>query len=180
MQPSKKADECRCGQLSRLAEDPKNSIVFDVQLNEYHILRQNGSGYTLIYFCPFCGGSGPKSQRGKASDKKAMLIQQTHEIQPTANPEPPETQPQIDSSKPYDIYCIKPNREIVVYRNATFKGATALLPHPAGRIHFPDYVELEQANGQSVFIPRSSIFQFCASGTRLTGEVVAPDKSDAC
>jgi hypothetical protein len=46
-------------------------------------------------------------------------------------------------------------------------------------MHFPDYVELEQANGQPIFLPRSSIFRFCEPGTRFVGEVVAPNKPDA-
>lgn len=257
-----KGDECKCGQLARMAEEPRNSIEFDVQLNEYHIMRKDGSGYSLIHFCPFCGGRAPKSQRNslfhqltdaerhrlteltkelrtvqdviaglgepdlkglsmtvttrenegkpettqtypvmtysKLSDTaninvqiyptdrvaitfqgKAMLVQQTHEVHMTPSPKPPEPEPQIDARRRYDVYCIEPNREVVVYRNALFKGAAALLPHPGGRMHYPDYVELEQANGQPIFIPRSSIFRFCEPGTRLVGEVVTPNKPDA-
>ena len=254
--------ECNCGQLARLTGDSKNSIQFDAQLNEYHIMRANGSGYSLIHFCPLCGGQAPKSQRGRlfhqlsdverhrlaeltrdlrtvqdviaalgepdlkglsvtvttpaGEDKpettqtypvmtysklsgtaninvqifptdrvaitfqgKAMLVQQTHEVHMASSPKPPEPEPQIDTHKRYDVYCIEPNREVVVYRNALFKGAAALLPHFGGRMHFPDYVELEQANGQPIFIPRSSIFRFCEPGTKLVGEVIAPIKPDA-
>jgi hypothetical protein len=48
-----------------------------------------------------------------------------------------------------------------------------LLAAPGGRIHYPDYFQLEQANGQSLFVPPSSIFKFCERGTLLTGEEVA-------
>ena len=246
--------ECKCGHLSRLAEDSREAVKFDGQLNEYHILRKDGSGYSLIYFCPLCGGRAPKSKRDSAfhrltgaerhrlteltknlrtvqdviaalgepdvkglrltvttsetegqpettqtypamtysklsdaaiinvrvypSDRvgitfqgKPMLAQQTHEIHLAPGMKPPEPElPQVDTGKRYDIYCIEPNRQSVVYRNACFKGTAVLLPHPGGRMHYPDYVELEQANGRSIFLPRSSIFRFCEPGTAVTTE----------
>lgn len=254
--PEPNRTECSCGQLARLAEDARNSIEFDARLKEYHIARQNGGGYSLIYFCPFCGGRAPKSERNKLfhqlsdmernrlivltkdlrtvqevltalgepdhkrsnmtvttpekegkpettqtyevmaysklsdtaivnvqiypNDRvaitfqaKPMLIQQTHEVHVAPTVKPPEPEPQIDTQKRYDVYCVEPNRQSVVYRNARFKGSAALLPDRSGRRHFADYVELEQANGQSIFIPRSSIFRFCEPGTAVTGEAIA-------
>jgi len=256
--------ECKCGMLARIAEDPRDPVEFDPRLNEYHLMRKGGGGYSLIHFCPFCGGWAPKSQRSslfhrltdaerhrlmkltknlrtvqdviaafgepdakgfsmavttpekegkpettqsypgmtysKLSDiadvnvkvypndrvaitfqgkAKPMLFQQTHEVDFAPNVKPPQPEPQIDRSKRYDVFCIEPSREIVVYRNALFKGAAALLPHPGGLMHYPDYVELEQANGQSIFIPRSSICRFCEPGTTLVGEVIGPNKPDA-
>ncbi len=253
-------DECKCGLLARMAEDPRNAVDFDPQLNEYHIMRKGDGGYSLIYFCPFCGGRAPKSQRSglfqrltdaerhrlteltknlrtvqevvaalgepdvkglsmavttpekdgvpettrsypvmtytKLSDianvnvrvyptdrvaitfqGKAMLVQQTHEVHMSPSAKPPEPEPQIDTRKRYDVYCIEPNREIVVYRNALFKGAGTLLPPPGGRM-YPDFLELEQGNGQSIFISRSSIFRFCEPGTAVMAEVVAPGRSE--
>src|SRR6266702_1658353 len=100
------------------------------------------------------------------------------EFQPMPNPmlPQPEPQPQIDIRRRYDVYCIEPNREIVVYRSALFKGASTLLPGGGGRIVHHDFVELEQANGQSVFISRNSIFRFCEPGTAVVAEVVALNK----
>jgi hypothetical protein len=259
MPPRDETDECKCGLLARLAADPREGVEFDARLNEYHILRKDGSGYSLIYFCPSCGGRAPKSQRSslfhrlteaerhrlteltqdlrtvqevtaalgepdvkglrltvttpekeiqpettqsypaltysKLSDTaiiniqvypddkvgitfqgKPMLVQQTHEIHKVPSANPAEPGPQVDTGKRYDVYCIEPSRQNVVYRNARFKGAVALLPHPGGRMHYPDYVELEQANGQSIFIPRSSIFRFCEPGTLVIAEAVSSDK----
>ncbi len=31
-------------------------------MNEYHVVH--GNGRMMIYYCPFCGGSTPKSRRG--------------------------------------------------------------------------------------------------------------------
>jgi hypothetical protein len=109
---------------------------------------------------------------------KPMLVQQTHEIHMSPGPKPPDPGPQIDTLKRYDVYCIEPNREVVVFRNALFKGAAALLPNVGGRIYHHDFVELEQANGQSIFIPRSSIFRFCEPGTTWVGEIVDTQKPD--
>jgi len=95
------------------------------------------------------------------------------------SPSPPEPQPQIDTRKRYDIYCMEPRGEMIVYRKALFKGAVTLLPPPGGRMYYPDYIELEQANGQSIFVPRSSIHRFCEPGTTLVGEVVPRNPPDA-
>src|SRR5258708_6306124 len=92
---------------------------------------------------------------------------------PTIPPSQPEPQPQVDIARRYDVYCVDPNRAIVVYRNALFKGASSLLPGVGGRIVHHDFVELEQANGQSVFISRSCIFRFCEPGTAIVAEVLA-------
>ena len=62
---------------------------------------------------------------------------------------------------------------MVVYRNARFRGAGSLLLPPAARTGFSEFVELEQANGQSVFISRHFIFRFCEPGTEPAPEVVA-------
>jgi hypothetical protein len=258
-QPNEK-DECKCGLLARMAEDPSDPVEFDAQLNEYHITRQGDGGYSLVHFCPFCGGRAPKSKRSslfhrltdaerhrlceltknlrtvqdvfaalgepdvkglsmavttpekegmpettqsypvmtytKLSDianvnvqvypsdrvaitlqGKTMLIQQTHEVHMSPSAKPLEPEPQIDTRKRYDVYCIEPNRETVVYRNALFKGAGTLLPRPGGRM-YPDFVEVEQANGQSIFVSRTSIFRFCEPGTALVAEVVEPKKPD--
>jgi hypothetical protein len=223
-------------------------VAFDPRLNEYHITRKGNGGYTLVYFCPLCGGRAPTSKRGSLfqrldlkeqqrlfeltkelltvqdviaafgepdarrpfgmmvfstekegtpattqsypmmiysklsevadvhvtvypTDKvgitfeaKPMLVKQTHEIHAVPNLNPPEPEPQIDTSRRYDIYCVEPNQGVVVYRNARFKGAGSLLPSPGTRGGFSQFVELEQANGESVFLSRGSISRFCAAG----------------
>jgi hypothetical protein len=172
--------ECSCGQLARLAEDPRNSIEFDVQLNEYHIIRKDGTGYSLIHFCPICGGRAPKSQRSELSRGKARLVQQSHEVHMTPNPppSPSEQGPQIDTSKRYDVYCHEPIQGVVVYRSALFKGTGLLLPSAGGRITHQDFVELEQANGQTIFLTRHSIFRFCVAGTAIVAETLTRTEPD--
>ena len=62
--PPQRKEVCDCGNLERMADDPKCPVEFDAELNEYHITRQGG-GYSMIYYCPFCGGSTPKSRRSR-------------------------------------------------------------------------------------------------------------------
>jgi hypothetical protein len=70
----------------------------------------------------------------------------------------------VDTSKRYDICCTNGSQEVVVYRNARFKGIKHLF-----EVYEYDsqsgYVEIEQADGQTVFVARSSIIRFQESGT---------------
>lgn len=78
------------------------------------------------------------------------------EVQKT--PEP------IDTSKHYDVYCAERGQE-VVYRNARFKGWSTLLPK--GQHDFAaEFIELEQADGITLFIALTSIIKFCPHGQK--------------
>lgn len=69
----------------------------------------------------------------------------------------------IDSSKRYDVYCLEGGQEVVVYCNALLKGTKFLF-----RKNYWDtlsqFVELEQADGKTVFLALSSIIKFCEHG----------------
>ena len=130
----------------------------------------------------FCEACGREFMQNSPDFKGVSVSRPTSRVEihaePNPNPLPLPSEPEIDTSKKWDVYCIDADRQIILYRNALFKGSACLLPHPGGRTHYPGYVELEQANGQSVFLPRSSIFRFCRPGTTLVGETVAPHKPD--
>jgi hypothetical protein len=254
MAPSNESGECKCGELARMADDPKDPVEFDPKLNEYHLPRSDNSGYSIVRFCPLCGGRAPASKRASLFQKldeterhrlseltkdlrtvqdviaafgqpdvriplrmtvitpekqglpetsqsypvmiynnlsevavihatvypndkvaisfqtKPMLVKQTHEGHFTPAQKTPEAEPEIDTRRAYDIYCAEPGQGVVVYRNARFKGAGSLLPSPGTRGGFSQFIELEQSNGQSVFISRGSIFRFCEPGTRPAAE----------
>jgi len=76
----------------------------------------------------------------------------------------------IDMAKRYDVYCNEQN-QMVVYRNARFTGKKNLFPS-AGYEVFSEFIELEQENGQMIFIARAAILKFCihggASGSETT------------
>jgi hypothetical protein len=80
----------------------------------------------------------------------------------------------VDTSKRYDVYCTEQTQEVVIYRNALFKGAKSLFPkHQDDSLS--EFVELEQADGQTIFIARYSVIKFCEPGVMPSPETV-PDK----
>jgi len=81
----------------------------------------------------------------------------------------------VDTSKRYDVYCSERDREVVVYRNALFKGTQYLLP----KNHYDtlaQFLELEQADGQTIFIARYSVIKFCEPGVTPNPEPVPGEK----
>jgi Clp amino terminal domain, pathogenicity island component len=91
------------------------------------------------------------------------------------NEESPEPQSDtIDTSKRYDVYCTEHDQEVVVYRNALFKGAKALFPKDRYDT-LAKFVELEQADGQTVFVALYSVIRFCEPGATPNPET-APGK----
>jgi ATP-dependent Clp protease ATP-binding subunit ClpA len=78
----------------------------------------------------------------------------------------------IDTSKRYDVYCNEQNK-VVVYRNALFKRKKNLFPTSDYEV-FSEVIELEQSDGQTIFIARASLIKFCASGVSPGSEAV-PD-----
>jgi ATP-dependent Clp protease ATP-binding subunit ClpA len=78
---------------------------------------------------------------------------------PQAPSPPPDL---VDTSKRFDVYCLEGN-QTVVYRNALFKGIKRLMLRSQSDI-LSAFLELEQADGQIVFLARSSIIKFCDPG----------------
>ena len=78
----------------------------------------------------------------------------------------------IDTSKRYDVYCTERNQEVVVYRNALFKGIRKLF---SGNQYdtMSEFLELVQANGETIFLSRFSVVKFCEHGTTPGGEIIS-------
>jgi hypothetical protein len=83
------------------------------------------------------------------------------------------TRPEVDPSKRYDVYVSEPQRQ-VVYRNVLLKAAIHLLGTDVAD-RSPRFIQLEQSNGQSVYVPRGAIVKLCENGAVLTHEVVVTD-----
>ena len=64
----------------------------------------------------------------------------------------------IDVSKRYDVYCKEGDRE-VVYRNVLFRTMKNLFPKHKYDVTL-DFIELEEADGQTVFVSRYSVTKF--------------------
>ena len=65
----------------------------------------------------------------------------------------------IDTGKRYDVYCSQWQNRIILFRKLLFARVARLHGRP-----FPDYTELEQADGQRVFVSSTSIIMFCEAG----------------
>ena len=78
----------------------------------------------------------------------------------------------VDTSKRYDVYCSERDGQIVVYRNAFFKSRKHLLRRGEHDL-FSDFLELEQPDGQTVFISGGSVIKFCEHGVTPSPETGA-------
>ena len=79
----------------------------------------------------------------------------------------------VDLSKRYDVYCSERNQQVVVYRNALFKGRSKLLS-PGQHDFRAEFLELEQSNGQTVYLSLLSVLRFCEHGAEIVGEIIPP------
>ena len=92
----------------------------------------------------------------------------SHNMDATKSPLEP-----IDTNKRYDVYSSERNQQVVVYRNARFKGRRKLLSareHDIGG----EFLELEQSNGQNIYLSLMSVIKFCEHGSESMGEIVSP------
>ncbi len=85
-------------------------------------------------------------------------------------PEPAKPgQDEIDKSKRYDVYCSRMGNEVVVYRNVLIKGSKTLFPE-SRHSFIPTFIELEQANGETIYISQMSIVSICEHGINFSLE----------
>jgi ATP-dependent Clp protease ATP-binding subunit ClpA len=81
----------------------------------------------------------------------------------------------LDTSKRYDVYCNERNQDILVYRNVMFKGIRQLCQ--TGQYDFmAHFIELEQADGKTVFVARMTVIKFCEHGITPQSENVSTNK----
>lgn len=71
------------------------------------------------------------------------------------------------------MYCTLRGCATVVYRNVLIKRATPLFVKDDAVSKVGEFVELEQADGKSVFVSRMSVEAICDHGSRLPAEPVA-------
>ncbi len=77
------------------------------------------------------------------------------------SPQPPGDA--VDLTRRYDVHCTNWSHGVTVYSNVRFKGVKHLFPKSQYDA-LSGYVELEQADGQTIFVSRSSIIRFCEHG----------------
>ncbi len=93
---------------------------------------------------------------------------------PSRFDEPPADE--IDLGRRYDVYVAEQNHRVVVYRGAMVRGVRAF--GPGSRTGTSDFLELEQSNGDTVFVRRFGVVKLCPPGTRLTEEQVTPPEGE--
>lgn len=82
--------------------------------------------------------------------------------------------PRAQQALAFDVYCSERNQQVVVYRNALFKGRSRLLS--TGQHDFgAEFLELEQSNGQTVYLSLHSLLRFCEHGAEIVREVIPPE-----
>jgi ATP-dependent Clp protease ATP-binding subunit ClpA len=81
---------------------------------------------------------------------------------------PNSTSDTIDITKRYDVYCSERNQE-VVYRNTLFKGRKKLFQNSQND-SFSEFVELEQEDGQTIFVAKAAVMKFCEHGVTPASE----------
>jgi hypothetical protein len=78
----------------------------------------------------------------------------------------------VDITKRYDVYCVEHGLRTVVHRNVLFKGTRSLFGRDDRFDVLSQFIELEQPNGQVVFVGRHGIVRFCEHGAEPAVEVI--------
>ena len=138
------------------------NLEVDIELTRQEILKELDPNLSVT-----AQGAEPSSSCAASVSGKPAMPQ---------NAESPRPQREsIDTTKRYDVYCAEHGREVVVYRNALFKGTKALFPRNRHDT-LSEFVELEQADGQTVFVARRSVIKFCEPGTTPSPEAAPGQK----
>jgi ATP-dependent Clp protease ATP-binding subunit ClpA len=147
----------RDGVASRVLQN----LGIDVEKTRQEILKELDPNFSA------------KEIGSELSPSNATSIQPGSEMPQNAESPQPQRD-SIDTSKRYDVYCTERTQEVVVYRKALFKGIKSLLLRNQHDT-LAQFVELEQADGQTLFIARYSVIKFCEPGVTPNPEI-APGK----
>ena len=104
-------------------------------------------------------GALPPSEK----DTEMYAKKGTPPASPSPSPANPPREP-VDLTRRYDVYCVE-HQKTIIHRNVRFKATKTLLPrHDYDQAS--DYLELEQPDGQGIFVNKSTILRFCAPGAK--------------
>jgi hypothetical protein len=128
------------------------NLGVDVEKTRQEILKELDP-----YFVPAADAPAAAPATTKSPSSKSQVL-----AYHPASPSPGET---VDTGKRYDIYCADWSHAVTVYRNARFKGIKYLYPKsPYDALSA--FVEIEQSDGQTILVSRTSIIRFCAPGVK--------------
>lgn len=130
-----------------------NNLGVDIVKTRQEILKELDPNYHNYQPAADATGASP-STTSPASSNYALPPR-------VASPQPQGEA--VDLSKRYDVYCTDWSQSVTVHRNVRFKGVKHLFPKSQYDA-YAGFVELEQGDGQTIFVSRSSIFRFCEHG----------------
>jgi len=121
--------------------------------------------------------SQPDGETKNPTPTEATSVSSRFEMHQNTNPFDPKPA-SVDISMRYDVYCTERTQEIVIYRNAMFKGIKKL--YESRKFDFmSEFIELEQSDGQTIFLARSSLIKFCQHGATPNAETISTQKPAA-
>lgn len=82
----------------------------------------------------------------------------TTELKPQPTAPKPQREP-MDLTKRYDVHCAQRDEPGVIYRNVLIKGVKSLFQRTDHDV-FSEFVELEESDGRTLWVAKSSILRF--------------------
>jgi hypothetical protein len=132
------------------------NLEVDIERTRQEILRELDPNFSL-----------------SEAEAQPLPVKNTTPAVPNPNPADPDSG-LVDISKRYDVYCAERYEEVVVYRNALFKGVKKLFRGDGDAL--VDFIELEQADGQKIFVVKYSVIKFCEPGGTPNAEVIPGER----
>jgi hypothetical protein len=126
------------------------NLGLDIVKTRQEILKELDPNFLPV--ADATGASPATTTAAPSSKSQARVI---------ASPPQDET---VNLSKRYDVHCTDWSQGVTIHRNVRFKGVKHLFAKSQYDA-LSGYVELEQADGQTHFVSRSSIIRFCEHGT---------------
>jgi len=173
--------------IGNIPYTPRVKKVLALAAKEAKALNHNyiGTEHILLGLLLEGDGVAPRVLKNFGVDAEKTRLEILKELDPNFAPAAPPAMPSgapqnqaapqrdaIGISKRYDVYCTEGHEE-VVYRNALFKARRPLLS-TRPRDFRSEFFELEQSNGQTVYVSEYSVRKFCEHGAGIVGEIIRP------
>ena len=162
---------------SNIPITPRIKKVLALAYQEAKALRHNDVGTEHILLGILRDGDGIPARVLAGLDirlddtRKEILKELDRNKRPTASETmtSPNLPRPVDTTARYDVFCREQPDKLVVYRNVLFKSVRSFFPRPDAPTEW-EYAELEEADGQCVFVAKSTIVRFSPQGAAFEAE----------